>query len=54
MIEAINNDKEELGGKDQSSSLHNYTSSQTVGHDNSVTSYNLDFYDYVESIDKKV
>lgn len=33
-------------------SLYNHTSSQTFGYDNSVTSYNLDFYDYVEEIQK--
>ena len=28
-----------------------YASSQTFGYDNSVTSYNLDFYDYIENVD---
>ena len=28
-----------------------YASSQTFGYDKSVTSYNLDFYDYIENVD---
>lgn len=40
------------GEKSKSSSQHNFTSSQTFGYDNSVTSYNLDFYDYVEEVKK--
>lgn len=52
-IESITPEKEDPNGdKDKSSSLHNYTSSQTFGYDNSVTSYNLDFYDYVEDVEK--
>ncbi len=43
------NDKED---KDKSGSLHLYTSSQTFGYDNSVTSYNLDLYDHVENVEK--
>lgn len=50
LVDNINNEKEE-GEKDKSSSLHNYTSSQTFGYDNSVTSYNLDFYDYTEDVE---
>lgn len=49
----MNLDKEDINGdKEKSSSLHNYTSSQTFGYDNSVTSYNLEFYDYVEEVQK--
>lgn len=46
--EAVLENKDE---KDKSGSLHNYTSSQTFGLDNSVNTYNLDFYDYVEEVD---
>jgi len=49
-IEALN-EKEE-GDKEKSNSAHLYTSSQTAGYDNSVAMYKLDFYDYVEDIEK--
>lgn len=53
VIDETNNDHlEGILDKDKSESLHNYTSSQTFGYDNSVTSYNIDLYDYVEPIDK--
>ena len=29
-----------------------FATSQTLGYDNSVTSYNLDFFDYIEEVDK--
>lgn len=50
LVEALIMEKDE--NKDKSGSNHNYTSSQTYGMDNSVTSYNLDFYDHVEAVKK--
>ena len=50
LVEALIMEKDE--NKDKSGSNHNYTSSQTYGMDNSVTSYNLDFYDHVEPVKK--
>ena len=53
LIETLSQEREDPNyDKEKSSSLHNYTSSQTFGYDNSVTSYNLDFYDYVEDVEK--
>lgn len=53
LIETLSQEKDDPNyDKEKSSSLHNYTSSQTFGYDNSVTSYNLDFYDYVEDVEK--
>lgn len=54
ITEVVNNDPIDNITDKQSSvnSIHNYTSSQTFGYDNSVTSYNLDYYDYVEEIEK--
>lgn len=50
LVEALVMEKDE--NKEKSGSNHNYTSSQTYGMDNSVTSYNLDFYDHVEPVRK--
>ena len=53
LIETLSQEREDPNNdKEKSSSLHNYTSSQTFGYDNSVTSYNLDFYDYVEDVER--
>ena len=45
-----NNENNDIYGDKEKSDIYNHTSSQTFGYDNSVTSYNLDFYDYVEDV----
>jgi len=45
-------DIEDKNDKKNTSGSGVFASSQTFGYDNSVTSYNLDFYDYIEDVEK--
>ena len=45
-------DIEDKNDKKNSSGSGIFAASQTFGYDNSVTSYNLDFYDYIEDVEK--